>query len=312
MKLFEFKKNDTLILKGIAILFVLLDHLEYYLLSGGGGVALFLLLSGYGINQSCENKGMDFFWRKRIINVWLPYVLIGIFDVVVFRVEGVRSVLCTLIGLDFDLIADKTMWYISFILSWYILYYIMAMCSKLARNPKVRRGVLIIGLFAVAPVFYWLYNKGVWHFSSRMNCCVWFFPLGVLMSCLKDIKVNEKLAKLLWFAVLMASSAFILRNYTSGASTARAFAISAQPIAALRLVNLNGKVSSLLSWLGRYSYPIYLVEGIFWQTRNGLFWKLEMQAFIDIAFVAVVLLNAVVFWEAYQKTISRYMLDKIP
>ena len=56
MKVFEFKKNETLILKGIAILFVLLDHLEYYLLSGGGGVALFLLLSGYGINLSGENN----------------------------------------------------------------------------------------------------------------------------------------------------------------------------------------------------------------------------------------------------------------
>lgn len=43
---------------------------------GGIGVSLFLIASGYGLNESFLKRGLTGFWRKRILRVWLPYVLI--------------------------------------------------------------------------------------------------------------------------------------------------------------------------------------------------------------------------------------------
>lgn len=42
---------------------------------GGIGVAMFLLLSGYGLNESYKKSGLKGFWRKKLLRVALPYVL---------------------------------------------------------------------------------------------------------------------------------------------------------------------------------------------------------------------------------------------
>ena len=137
-------------LRGIAILFVLLGHIGYYVRGGAGGVVLFLVLSGYGLNLSCEKNGLDFFWSKRIRKVFLPYWIVGLFVLVGWRVTSPRMMLCTLLGLDFGQLADPTMWYISFLLLWYLLYYVLALLTRRIRDPRGRTALLLAGLFAAS------------------------------------------------------------------------------------------------------------------------------------------------------------------
>lgn len=77
-----FSKDYSTIGKGLAIAVVIYGHLgEYfhirYLTSLGGiGVAMFLILSGYGINESWKKKGYQDYWKKRFISVYIPYLII--------------------------------------------------------------------------------------------------------------------------------------------------------------------------------------------------------------------------------------------
>lgn len=74
--------TDTTILKGIAILMVVVGHigqaipgLRVFTPLGATGVGVFLVCSGYGIEKSFEKGGRYKYWYKRIVNVWLPYVI---------------------------------------------------------------------------------------------------------------------------------------------------------------------------------------------------------------------------------------------
>lgn len=84
-------KQDVNVVKGVATCFVILAHLviqletmgEYnrilhiFSTMGGLGVLLFFFVSGYGLYNGYKVKKVDAtFWRKRLVNMYLPCVLI--------------------------------------------------------------------------------------------------------------------------------------------------------------------------------------------------------------------------------------------
>ena len=78
-----FDKNYTTIAKGIAIFMIMLCHMSCFwpggrLLSplGGTGVAIFLVTSGYGLMESYKRVGLENFWKKRLLRVWIPYAIV--------------------------------------------------------------------------------------------------------------------------------------------------------------------------------------------------------------------------------------------
>ena len=116
--------NTSTILRGIAILLVILQHLGgsfgTNLLTplGGTGVAIFLVLSGFGLNESFKKKGLDYYWRNRIIRVFIPYfILISIISCFSENFN-IRTYLLDIFGIK------TSYWYIAFLLKQYILYYI--------------------------------------------------------------------------------------------------------------------------------------------------------------------------------------------
>lgn len=125
------KENDkylsfdtSTILRGIAILLVIFQHiggsLGTNLLTplGGTGVAIFLVLSGFGLNESFKKKGLDYYWRNRIIRVFIPYfILISIISCFSENFN-IRTYLLDIFGIK------TSYWYIAFLLKQYILYYI--------------------------------------------------------------------------------------------------------------------------------------------------------------------------------------------
>jgi len=85
---------------------------------GGTGVAIFLILSGYGLNESFKKKRLDYYWKNRIIRVFIPYfILISIISCFSSNFN-IKNYLLDIFGIK------TSYWYIAFLLKQYILYYI--------------------------------------------------------------------------------------------------------------------------------------------------------------------------------------------
>ena len=73
-------RDLTVMVKGFAISIIIYGHcgnyfgIRYLTPLGGIGVALFLLLSGYGINESWIINGRKGYWKKRLLTFFMPYV----------------------------------------------------------------------------------------------------------------------------------------------------------------------------------------------------------------------------------------------
>ena len=128
--MYNYKQNNLLsfeitnILRGIAIMLVMLQHIGggmgTNLLTplGGTGVAIFLFLSGYGLNEAFKKKGVKDFWKNRIIKVFIPYfILITIISF--FKNDfSIKGYLLDIFGIK------TSYWYIGFLLKQYIIFYI--------------------------------------------------------------------------------------------------------------------------------------------------------------------------------------------
>ena len=124
--------NSTIIMKGIAITFVVLGHLEIIEKAGLIGVSIFLCLSGYGLACSYERHRLDNYWIKRIRGVFIPYfvcnIFISLFSFVFnyknFREFTITDIFCAVLGINIKSPLDPTMWYIHYIFIMYIMFII--------------------------------------------------------------------------------------------------------------------------------------------------------------------------------------------
>ena len=288
-------------LRGIAILLVMLGHTKIVRMGGAGGVALFLILSGYGLNCSCESKGPKGYWLRRIKTVWLPYFFVGVLDVFLLKPRGAGPVLCTLAGLDLGMIADPTMWYISYVFFWYLAYYVLA--RLFGGFPVQKRRIFITAglLLACAPCVL-LSRLGFWHAGSLAKTYVLCFPLGVGMSACREIRSPRSWRTALWAAVLLGCAAYLclpllgVRDLTY----LTAMAMAGAAIAVLQLIPVGGVLGSALLRVGAYAYPLYLFEGLFLLRWNGWVTAMPAKWSADLAFFAASAAAAVLYWSLYR------------
>ena len=298
--LFRLDRDACRILRGVAILSVLLTHTHYISLLGLGGIVLFLILSGYGLQCSCEENGLRGYWKKRIEKVWLPYVLVGLFDVLAICRRDLRVILCTVIGLDLGLIADSTMWYISYIMLWYGAYYLSVLCTRRIGDAKIRAAVLLALLSVFSLIFVRLYHLGFWSAASGVSLYPAAFPLGVLLALVRKKRVSETQYSLFWLTLLFLSAGIMFRTYGRDMN-AMMWTFTLLPVAIVHLVPPTGFLRRFLLWFGRYSYPIYLFEGLFLDRRKVWFSSMQIQPLIDLSFILVTAASAVVFWLSYKR-----------
>lgn len=269
-------KQATNILKGIAILLVIFGHLfvtQFLALQnpsfkylGAQGVAIFLILSGYGLTQSFLNKGLDSsFLARRLRTVLLPYSLVTLSWIVIDsfygKVYSFKTMLLSLVGFDLNLTLDATMWYISFILIWYLLFYFT---FRLPFPNPLR----VLLLFGYAYVFRYhirfsFTEQVFWEWGLH----AFMFPVGVLWAFFSSwFKIRKWMIYPLGIFAFVCFGFFLynVRNNDLGlgpymvSNFCFAFTIVAIVII-LREFQLK---FPLLRFIGSISYEIYLLEAV--------------------------------------------------
>jgi hypothetical protein len=146
-----------------------------------------LILSGYGIFLSIEKKGLNNFFSKRVMRVYIPFILamtgkILIFDYFILnKRSSVGNSLLNIFLAPSSL--DMNMWFIVYILFWYCITYVIFSVNKLNKSK-------IFYFFLTAIVVCILPVPDTWHNNP------FSFPFGCWIAANSKI-IIEKLENLL-------------------------------------------------------------------------------------------------------------------
>lgn len=264
-----FTRECSTALKGIAIVLVIFGHRGLIDCAGSWGVLIFLVLSGYGIFKSAQKKGLGDYWRNRFVGVLVPYVLFCVFQLGLSLVMGeglgVGNVLCTVVGLDFGLNVDPTMWYISFIFVCYVVFY-GAWHVYERRGAAAFTAVLLAAFVLVAAVGL---SHFVWHKGTAAWTYFWAFPTGVLLA-MHEKKLSGGGASLaICTLACLAALIVVALMYGTLHESLNLFAYSAAGAVLVTLVvkflmdgPAGGALAKALRPIGDVSYVMYLNEGL--------------------------------------------------
>lgn len=235
---FAFDRVTSEYLRGIAIVFVVLGHIlggqfgifgaHITAILGTGGVSIFLLLSGYGLYQSYRKNGMETksYWNKKLEKIFVPYAVVTIVYYLYLMLCGItpgfaklfENILC----IDYARTMDGTMWYMSFLLLWYIAFFLVF----LFQGSLIGKVVMLF-LLGCAFRTGWLeatFGKCAWQFSEN----AFSFPIGVgfgyLMDLFNHARLTEKRKAVLCAFIRVAVFAGSLAVLVLGAL--KVFAIS--------------------------------------------------------------------------------------
>lgn len=299
-------RKDTNVLKGIAIIFVILGHLgilKYGTWEGGlYGVAIFLVLSGYGIQKSYENQGLNKYWLKKFEKIYLPYIiLIGIeilVDISIFHKEYSWKDIVSCVLCKGDAV-DGTLWYIFYLFLFYFAFWFI--CLKKIKYCSVF--LLIAGI-----VYATLYVCGIYRAPVVTAIYFPFFSLGSFLAT-KEIKISKENGQViltfgLCAAVLLIYMSKLFKNKTV-VSILGMLSVYPFIMFIFILVYLESKnkkkincscVSYVLEYMGKRSFTIYLFEGILItkytiEINNIIIWIL---AYLTILIIASQLYNTVI------------------
>jgi len=262
-------KEYTKIAKGIAICCVILSHLgkplgiPYVFQFGGIGVAVFLFLSGYGINESVSKNGIKHFWVKRLLAVFLVYFL---FEVCRLAMNGYSLSFGAFMS-DICLISPRApmTWYLNYLLIWYVLYYIGYLLTKI-KIPLT----LTLGCAAVVLFFYFphrLQSEQSFSFCLGVLCSMFRQNGKSIPTCLCSIPSQLCIAgtgSVVVFLLLILKKIHFADEECSLWYNAICMAVKIVAIPVLLLLSAWVKrlpvLSAMIGIAGIYSYELYLVH----------------------------------------------------
>ena len=267
-------RDETNRIKGIAIVFVLVPHVisNYFQEEIPGGIYLrtlmgitacflFLFVSGYGMFQSFEKKGLKEFWDKKIRSVFFPYWIITILYVFMFiPTLGPQKLWTNLLCIDYLRQVDGTMWYMSFYLLWMIAFFV-------AFKLNIPTWFRIVLLFLVG---WWFMMCGLDQFQD----CAWqfkrnpfSFPVGILAGWISVRILKGWQIRRWWMKAILligACTAFVFL-YREEVDTADRYLL----LGILFVIILHSffnlvcfrRLDFFLEKIGESSFMLYLIEG---------------------------------------------------
>lgn len=269
-------RNNTTILKGLAILGIVIGHIwgrytRFYTPVGGIGAALFLILSGYGLQMSYKKNGMKNFWKKRIFTVLIPYIISRILSIPLWwsTTDSLIDIL-----LDFTLIKPRYAygWYLNHILICYIVFGILQIYIH---NNKLKRilACIIAGGFSL----YYLFTGNGLHFEQSFT-----FLIGIVIAnnegnghfweCFKKITPVLLLSAMIILAIKQLE---FIRKFSYLYSISDLFIKSCASCGIIGLASFTPvfqykHLNSVLSFIGVISFDLYLIHGYAFQIINPI------------------------------------------
>lgn len=262
----DFNLQETLSLRGLLAICVMLTHLCPYLIKeapllidfclwGPPSVATFFLLAGYGLGYSYQKKGdgyLQSFFKKRLLRLLWPLL----FMTIVF--QGFK-----IYHNNFDWIAMLTSpspmsWFIYALVIWYVGYYFS---FKIRKIRKVQLG-LIWG-FTLVYLAITIYLKQYYFYISIL-------PLPIAITYVfyegkvKTIISNH--AKVIWWVVttvvLVVMGYAIAGQYNAKLPGWGIPVYTLVPCVLMYITYyLGGWKNKFTNFLGKISYEFYIVHG---------------------------------------------------
>lgn len=258
--------DNTDWLKGIAIVFIVYSH--YIVLFdvnflwskvGDIGVAIFFLLSGFGLMSSKVKKDnyLKHFLPSKSIRIISPFIVSFILTTVVYLATNIE--IKSMLILDFFILSlpNSLNWYLKVQLIMYVLFWLFSLIIK-------KNNHLFIGCITLASIIFIIIGLSTdieWFWYQN----VLFFPLGMLLRMYKEniFKVISKrfyltlIGSLILFAVSFALIYFI------GGHVIYSMLFITSFVNLLMVINTKtAGTSKVLQFLGKHSIELYFSHGI--------------------------------------------------
>lgn len=148
-----FSLSTSNAVKGVSILGIVLFHIilqfnihPLFNVFGGIFVSVFLLLSGYGLNESYLRYGLSGYWHKRWEKVFLPAILFVCIFNLLWPDGTFRKCIEDLLNIH------QTYWFLFHILKCYLLYWLVM--SLRTKRPILWLATGAVALFAFSQLWY--------------------------------------------------------------------------------------------------------------------------------------------------------------
>jgi peptidoglycan/LPS O-acetylase OafA/YrhL len=246
--------EQTQYLKGIAILLIILCHTigqakETTIATplGGIGVAIFLFMSGYGLQESYKKNKLSGFWRKKILRIFVPYTIFITIKCIILADFDFKKYL-----LDIFFI-HTSYWYIGYLIKCYIVFYISSLFNE-------KHKLLVLALGSMLSLFLLPEIEAEQSFS---------FIMGVIASIkIKEIRSLSKkgLYIIAVTSIIIGVTALAIKQFTVVRQNEFIYFLCQLlvklPIA-IGIIFLVGKLlpkNSFAILCGTYSLELYLIH----------------------------------------------------
>lgn len=257
---------NTGIIKGISILLIIwahvaqLNNVQGFQFIAGAGVSAFLICSGYGIEMSYKKNGLNAYWKKKIVNVLIPYYLISytVYLILHFRNIEFREII--------SILFLTKLWYINYQFICYAIFFCISILVK--KDNKLRITLICFAFliwFFIDTLFF--AQDGAPFLRARQMGA---FVSGVIIAN-KKIESEKKIGKI-WFLLgnLFCGLFFMFITYlplVKNANIIYGNILSLFTTVPLAYAMISGIIlfkwifkNGFLSLNGKLSYELYLIH----------------------------------------------------
>lgn len=207
-----FTKEQSLILRGIAIIMVIASHYVMWFMDlvtnepvryavsrlGVYGVNIFFLVSGYGLAKSVAKKRCGWnYWKGRLQNTYIPFLLVAV-AIELWIGSDWTPKLC------YRLLTGYEYWFIRNILVFYIAFFVI---FRLTEKNWLRLALLMAAVFSYS---WWLMEIGRSSFWFVSNLS---FAIGTALAFYeKKLLKAADFGYPAWLAVLAAGMVWVVKS----------------------------------------------------------------------------------------------------
>lgn len=263
---------------------------------GGTGVHSFLLISGFGLYLSFQNKPLGFtqFIKRRLGKVYLPYIIVVILSAIITLFIPIYQSSWYALGghvllykmFDSSIIGSYggQFWFVSTIIQFYLVFHGLAWLKRNTSNGLFI-GIGLVASIGWAALIVYIGKSELASYNRFFLQYAWEFMLGMVLAAMVNNNTLDKIAaKLtLWHYLLIGASGMAL--YV-GMALKLGFigqlfndipALTGYSFIAIFIYKLQLKpINQFFIYTGEISYPLFIIHilinilVVYFFTQNGL------------------------------------------